>query len=72
MGKRIKRGIFRASDRTLIHADLNATYNIIKKAIPKAFADGIEGYWVVPAKFKHQRDDNSQRWLLTWLTEIIT
>ncbi|MEM3238121.1 MAG: transposase, partial [Thermoplasmata archaeon] len=48
MGKRIKRGIFRASDRRLIHADLNATYNIIKKAIPKAFADGIEGIGLYP------------------------
>ncbi|MEM3811565.1 MAG: transposase, partial [Thermoplasmata archaeon] len=34
--------------RTLIHADLNATYNIIKKAIPKAFADGIEGIGLYP------------------------
>ncbi|MEM4071534.1 MAG: IS200/IS605 family accessory protein TnpB-related protein [Thermoplasmata archaeon] len=41
MRKRIKRRIFKASDRTLIHADLNATYSIIKKAIPEAFADGI-------------------------------
>ena len=43
MGKRIKRGIFRSKDGILIHADLNAVYNIIKKAIPEAFADGIEG-----------------------------
>ena len=43
MGKRIKRGIFRSKDGILIYADLNALYNIIKKAVPKAFADGIEG-----------------------------
>ena len=34
LGKRIKRGIFRTANGTLIHADLNASYNIIKKAIP--------------------------------------
>ena len=43
VGKRIKRGLFRSSDGTLINADLNGAYNIIKKAVPNAFADGIEG-----------------------------
>jgi putative transposase len=42
MGKRIKRGIFRSKNG--IHADLNAVYNMIRKAVPEAFADGIEGY----------------------------
>ena len=42
-GKRIKRGLFKSRDGTLINADLNGAYNIIKKAIPNAFADGIEG-----------------------------
>ena len=43
MGIRIKRGIFRSKYGILIHADLNAVYNIIKKAFPEAFSDGIEG-----------------------------
>jgi len=43
LGKRIKRGIFKSKNGTLIHADLMASYNIIKKAIPDAFANGIEG-----------------------------
>jgi len=47
-GKRIKRGIFRSRDGILMHADLNAVYNIIKKAIPEAFADGIEGIGLYP------------------------
>jgi putative transposase len=41
-GSRISRGLFRASDGRLIHADVNASFNIIRKAIPNAFADGIE------------------------------
>ena len=47
-GRRIKRGLFRASDGRLIHADVNASFNIIRKAIPNAFADGIEDVVVRP------------------------
>jgi len=48
MGGRIKRGIFRSADGTLIHADLNAAYNVIRKAAPEALADGIEGIGLYP------------------------
>ena len=47
-GKRTGRGVFRSANGTLIHADLNAAYNIIKKAIPEAFANGIEGIGLYP------------------------
>ena len=47
-GKRIKRGTFKTANGTLIHADLNAAYNIIAKAIPEAFANGIEGIGLYP------------------------
>ena len=30
-GKRIKRGLYRASDGTLINADVNGAYNILRK-----------------------------------------
>ena len=48
MGKRIKRGVFQSANGTLIHADLNASYNIIRKAVPEAFANGIEGTGLYP------------------------
>jgi len=48
MGKRIRRGVFRSKNGILIHADLQAVYNIIKKAVPEAFADGIEGIGLYP------------------------
>jgi putative transposase len=58
-GKRISRGLFGSADGTIINADVNAAYNIIRKAIPKSFEDGIEGVVrVTPKKFKHRRDDN--------------
>lgn len=42
-GKRIKRGLFRAANGTLINADQNGSLNILRKAFPNAFADGIQG-----------------------------
>jgi len=44
----MSRGIFQSSDGTLIHADLNAAYNVIKKVIPEAFADGKERIGLYP------------------------
>lgn len=51
-GKRVKRGLFRSAKGRLINADLNGAYNIIKKAIPKAFAEGIQDVVVHPYRDK--------------------
>lgn len=48
-GRRIKRGLFRTRDGRLINADVNGAYNIIRKAIPNAFGNGIGGVVVHPA-----------------------
>lgn len=48
MGRRVKRGLFVSSNGTKINADVNGSYNIMIKAIPNAFADGIEGVGVHP------------------------
>ena len=48
VGRRVKRGLFRSSNGTFINADVNGSYNIMKKAIPNAFANGIEGVGVHP------------------------
>ncbi|MEM0139163.1 MAG: transposase [Ferroplasma sp.] len=47
-GKRIRRGLFKTSKGILINADLNAAYNMIKKAFPESFEDGIEGVGLHP------------------------
>ncbi len=53
-GKRKSRGLFRSAKRIIINADVNAAYNIIRKAVPKAFAkaeaDGIEGVGLHPVR----------------------
>jgi putative transposase len=41
-GKRIKRGLYKTSEGRLINADVNGSYNILRKAIPNALCDGIE------------------------------
>ena len=48
-GYRKSRGMYKIkNENTLINADVNGSYNILRKAIPNAFADGIEGVGVHP------------------------
>ncbi|GET42244.1 RNA-guided endonuclease InsQ/TnpB family protein [Microseira wollei] len=49
-GRRIKRGLFRAGDGTLINADVNGSANIIRKVFPNAFTEGIQGVVVRPVR----------------------
>lgn len=49
-GQRKYRGLFVASDKRSINADVNGAANILKKGIPEAFAKGIEGVLVSPVK----------------------
>ncbi len=37
-GKRVKRGLYRAADGRHINADINGSYNILRKAFPDAFS----------------------------------
>jgi IS605 OrfB family transposase len=50
LGKRITRSLFRAADGRIIHADVNAAYNLIRKALPAAFAHGLQGVVVRPLR----------------------
>nr|WP_293129980.1 IS200/IS605 family accessory protein TnpB-related protein [Okeania sp. SIO3I5] len=47
-GVRLKRGLYRSKSEKIINADVNASYNILRKAFPKAFAEGIERCVVHP------------------------
>lgn len=48
--RRIARGLFKSNNGTIINADSNGAYNIIKKVIPEAFVDGIEGVDLHPLR----------------------
>lgn len=64
-GKRIRRGLFKSKDGTLINADVNGSANILRKAFPNAFtANGTEGIVVSPRRItpiREQRPLPSQR-----------
>lgn len=48
--RRKYRGLFISNNGTKINADVNGSYQIIKKVFPKAFAEGIEGIGLYPFK----------------------
>lgn len=48
--RRIKRGLFKSNNNVIINADLNGSYQIIKKVFPKAFVNGIEGVGLHPVR----------------------
>jgi putative transposase len=47
-GRRVKRGLYRASGKRFLHADVNGSYNILRKASPDAFGKGVEAVAVQP------------------------
>jgi putative transposase len=49
LGKRVKRGLFRAANGQFINADVNGSYNIIRKVAPEIF-EGVEGFVVHPLR----------------------
>ena len=50
--RRIHRGLFRSNKGEYINADVNGAYQILKKVVPDAFANGIEGAGSHPATIK--------------------
>ncbi len=47
-GQRVKRGLYCASDKRYINADVNGSYNILRKVAPEAFEQGSRGCAVHP------------------------
>lgn len=55
-GYREKRGIYKIKNSSIrINADVNGSYNILRKAVPNAFVDGIEGFGVIPSIIKIEK-----------------
>ena len=48
--RRIYRGLFKSNEGKLINADVNGSYQIMKKVFPNAFANGIEGVGLHPVR----------------------
>jgi putative transposase len=49
-GRRVQRGLYRASTGRRIHADVNGSYNLGRKAFPNSFGQGIEAVVVRPTR----------------------
>jgi putative transposase len=47
-GKRVERGLYRAGNGRRIQADVNGSYNTLRKAVPDSFGQGIEVPVVAP------------------------
>jgi putative transposase len=47
-GKRCRCNLYKRTNGQKIHADVNGSYNIGRKAVPEAYAEGIEGLALVP------------------------
>lgn len=62
-GKRIKRGLYKSADGRVINADVNGSYNIMRKVIVKEGKDftfgEIEGLAVNPVRIKSTKDFHS-------------
>lgn len=48
LGQRVKRGLFKSSSGKMLNADINGSYNIMRKSSPNVFNNGIEGVAVHP------------------------
>ena len=48
LGKRTSRGCFKSATGKIINADINGSYNCIRKVVPEIFKQGIEGFAVNP------------------------
>jgi putative transposase len=48
--RQFKRGLYRSNNGTILNADINAAYQILRKVVPNAYADGIEGVGLHPLK----------------------
>ncbi len=49
-GKRVQRGLYRAANGRRIHADVNGSYNVLRKAFPDSFGQGTAGAAVHPGR----------------------
>jgi putative transposase len=49
-GKRVRRGLYKSGTGIKLNADINGSYNIMRKVVQDAFGNGIKGVVVHPVK----------------------
>ncbi len=53
-GRRVKRGLYKAGNGRQLNADVNGSLNILRKASPNAFSNGVEDVVVHPVRLAVQ------------------
>jgi putative transposase len=63
LGKRIKRGLFVASTGQALHADVNGSYNILRRYAPAVVAQGVSAFLLRPLALQlpDRRQDRSKQ-----------
>jgi putative transposase len=63
LGKRVKRGLFVASNGQAINADVNAAYNILRRFVPDSFPLGIASCVLrpIPLRLPDRHQDRSKQ-----------
>ncbi len=63
LGKRVKRGLFLASTGQAINADINGSYNILRRFAPDVFAQGAASFLLrpIPLRLPDRRQDRSKQ-----------
>ncbi len=63
VGKRVKRGLFRSSTGQEINADVNGSYNILRRFAPDAFSQGVTSCQLrpIPLRLPDRRQDRSKQ-----------
>ncbi len=63
LGKRVKRGLFRSSTGQEINADINGSYNILRRFAPDAFSQGVASCLLrpIPLQLPDRCQDRSKQ-----------
>lgn len=63
LGRRVKRGLFIASTGQTLHADINASYNILRRYAPHIVAQGVSAFQLhpMPLRLPDRRQDRSKQ-----------
>lgn len=63
LGKRVQRGLFLASTGQTIHADINASLNIMRRFAPEVAANGVSAFAIhpIPLRLPDRRQDRCKQ-----------
>ncbi len=63
VGKRVKRGQFRSATGSVLNADVNGSYNIMRRAAPRVVAQGTSSFLLTPTflSFPDRKQDRSKQ-----------